>query len=40
MISTPQDPKEPFDLHKATVIMMLIMTIGYSLRGLLWLAIH
>lgn len=40
MISTPHDPKEPFNAHKALVVLLTIMTIGYSLRGVLWLATH
>lgn len=40
MISTPQDPKEPFDAHTALVVLLAIMTIGYTLRGILWLVTH
>lgn len=40
MISTTQDPKEPFDAHTALVILLTIMTIGYTLRGILWLVTH
>lgn len=40
MISTPHDPKEPFNAHKAFVVLLTIMTIGYTVRGLLWLATH
>lgn len=40
MISTPQDPKEPFNGHKVLVVLLTIMTIGYTLRGILWLVTH
>lgn len=34
------DPKEPFNGHKALVVLLTIMTIGYTVRGILWLATH
>ena len=40
MVSTPQDPKEPFNVEKAVFIGLTILTIIYSLRGILWLATH
>ena len=40
MITTPNDPKEPFDGHEALVVLLAIMTIGYTLRGILWLVTH
>lgn len=40
MISMPQDPKEPFNGHNALVVLLTIMTIGYTVRGILWLATH
>ena len=40
MMSTTQDPKEPFNAHKAIMVLLTIMTIGYTLRGILWLVTH
>ena len=40
MISTPNDPKEPFEFQKAVIALMAILTVIYTLRGILWLATH
>nr|DAG51952.1 MAG TPA: hypothetical protein [Caudoviricetes sp.] len=40
MISTPNDPKEPFDFHKAAIVLLTILTVIYTVRGILWLVTH
>lgn len=40
MITTPHDPKEPFDFYKAAVVGLTILTVIYTVRGILWLVTH